>query len=176
MLKRYWITATLGMLFLSACGMARSSLVYAPAAKKTLDGPANAANGERIYFTATSARGTQITYRAPKVGNMMMSYLSCAACHGPSAGGGMHNMHMQVMHAPSITYAALSEEHAEEGNAETESHDDEHGEYSLEQFRLAVLEGKHADGSALDANMPRWNMSEDDLNDLLEFLKSLSEK
>ena len=166
----------LGAFFLSACGVTRNLPGFASGSEKTLDGPTNAANGERIYFAATSARGTQITYRGPNFGDMMMgSYLTCAACHGPYADGGRHTMHMQVMDAPSITYAALSGDHAEEGGDKADMHD-EHGEYGLEQFRQAVIEGKHLDGEALDANMPRWQMSDEDLADLLAFLKSLSEK
>lgn len=176
MLRRYWIALALGAFFLSACGVTRNPSGFAPAGGKTLEGPANAANGERIYFTATSARGTQITYRGPNFGGMMMgSYLTCAACHGPYAEGGRHTMHMQVMDAPNITYAALSEDHDEEGGEQADMND-EHGEYGLEQFRQAVIEGTHLDGDPLDANMPRWQMSDEDLADLLEFLKLLSEK
>jgi cytochrome c oxidase subunit 2 len=131
------------------------------------------ANGERIYFTATNDEGERITYRGgPNFGGMMMgSYLTCAACHGPEARGGNHFMHMQVMDAPDIRYAALqgeSDEHGEDG------HGDEHGaEYTLEDFRLAVIEGKHPDGEALSRDMPRWQMDEQDLRDLFEFLTSV---
>lgn len=170
--KRYWIVLALGVLFLSACGVIRNMTGGVPGNEKLLDGQANAANGERIYFTATSARGDPITYSGPNFGGMMMgSYLTCAACHGPYAGGGKHTMHMQVMDAPSITYASLSEEMAE--HLEESGSIDEHSEYGLEQFRLAVIEGKHPDGDALKKDMPRWQMSDEDLADLLEFLKSI---
>ena len=81
-------------------------------------------------------------------------------------------MHMQVMDAPDITYASLSGELEEHGE---DSHDDEHGEYGLDEFRRAVIEGQHPDGDSLNRDMPRWRMSDEDLADLLEFLKSLSE-
>lgn len=131
-------------------------------------------NGERIYFTATNVEGKRIPHQGgPEFGGMMMgTYLTCAACHGPQARGGSHWMHMQVMDAPDIRYTALSEEtgdHEEEGD----EHTDEHADYDLDDFRLAVVEGKHPDGDPLSSEMPRWQMDEADLNDLFAFLKSI---
>lgn len=133
------------------------------------------ANGERIYFTATKLNGELVTYRGgPDFGGMMMgAYLTCAACHGPEARGGVHFMHMQVMDAPDIRYVSLSAEEGEHGESEGEGHADEHGAYSLEDFRQAVVDGKHPDGEALSRDMPRWEISDEDLADLFEFLKSI---
>ena len=169
-----WIVAA-GILFLlSAC-----SLFWAPSNRPSgeslQEGPPNTANGERIYFTASSERGTRISYRGgPNFGGMMMgSYLTCASCHGPNGHGGTHMMHMQFMDAPDITYAALSSDEDEHGEA---GHGSEHGgEYSLEDFRRAVIEGEHPDGDRLSQDMPRWQMSDDDLADLFAFIKALSD-
>jgi hypothetical protein len=138
-------------------------------------GESDLANGERIYFTAANAQGERIPYSdGPVFGGMMMgSYLTCAACHGPEARGGLHRMHMQVMDAPDIRYSALvgeAEEHEDEGD---DAHEDEHAGYDLEDFRLAVVEGKHPDGEPLDTDMPRWQMDDDDLADLFNFLKEI---
>lgn len=135
------------------------------AAERTL------ANGEKIYFTATNLDEDTIPYRGgPNFGGMMMgSYLTCAACHGPEARGGTHFMHMEVMDAPDIRYTALNAESGEHGEGE------EHGEYDLEDFRLAVVEGQHPDGESLDRDMPRWQMSDEDLADLFAFLKAIPE-
>lgn len=63
-------------------------------------------NGERIYFTATSDYGTDITYTdGPSSSGWMMmgGQLTCASCHGPDGRGGVHGMGMmQVMEAPDI--------------------------------------------------------------------------
>jgi mono/diheme cytochrome c family protein len=114
-------------------------------------------NGERIYFTATSERGTPITYTGGPVTGMMMGggYLACASCHGPDGRGGLHRMHMQIMDAPDIRWSTLQ------------------GEFDAEKFRLAVGEGKDPDGTQLTTDMPRWNISNDDLADLIAFLKTL---
>jgi mono/diheme cytochrome c family protein len=132
-------------------------------------------NGERIYFTATSERGGRITFTGgPDVGGMMMGgTLTCASCHGPTGRGGRHIMHMQVMDAPDIRWSALTAEAGEGHGGEGDEHGSEAAEYDLETFRVAVVEGKHPDGELLNGDMPRWTMNEEDLNDLLNYLKSL---
>lgn len=133
-------------------------------------------NGERIYFTASSDRGTAITYTGgPPYGGMMMGGpLACVSCHGPDGRGGPHTMHMWVMDAPDIRWATLAgeAEHADEASGD-HGHGDADGEYDLETFRLAVVEGQHPDGEALSQNMPRWNLSDGDLTDLKGYLQSL---
>lgn len=123
-------------------------------------------NGEHIYFTSISGRGDQISYTGgPSFGGMMMgTYLTCAACHGPEGRGGTHQMHMTVMESPDIRYTALST------MPEMQS---SNMPYGLAEFRLAVEEGQHPDGEELKTDMPRWSMSDADVQDLFAFLKSL---
>ncbi|HCY74732.1 MAG TPA: hypothetical protein DHV28_02335 [Ignavibacteriales bacterium] len=130
-------------------------------------------NGKRIYFTATSERGTPISFKGgPASGMMMMGgNLTCASCHGTDARGGKHNMNMETMDAPDIRWSALSGEHPEEQMDMKENH--KHESYSLETFRNAVEGGKHPDGDELKKDMPRWKMSDEDLKDLMKYLKSL---
>lgn len=155
-----------------ACAAIYRAPQLLPRPFEALPGRSSIDNGQRIYFTATNNYGERISYRGgPNFGGMMMgSYLTCAACHGPEARGGTHFMHMQVMDAPDIRYEALLGEAGEHGGDE---HGDEHGEYTLEDFRAAVIEGKHPDGDALDRDMPRWEMRDQDLGDLFEYLKSI---
>jgi hypothetical protein len=47
------------------------------------------------------------------------------------------------------------------------------GEFDAEKFRLAVVNGEDPDGSQLNSDMPRWNVSHNDLADLIVFLKIL---
>ena len=100
---------------------------------------------------------------------MMGASLACVSCHGVDGRGGVHPMHMQIMDAPDIRYSTLSGEDNEHGD----EHGDEHSEYDIEAFLQAVVYGRHPDGSPLNLDMPRWQMSDDDLVDLLDFLKSL---
>jgi cytochrome c553 len=117
-------------------------------------------NGERIYFTATSDRGTDITYTGgPTSSGWMMGgggLLVCASCHGPDGRGGVHSMGMmQTMDAKDIRWSTLE------------------NEFDTEKFRLAVVEGKDPDGTQLSTDMPRWNIGNEDLADLIAFLKTL---
>jgi cytochrome c553 len=118
-----------------------------------------ASNGERIYFTATSERGTAITYASgPTSSGWMMGNgrWACASCHGPDGRGGVHNMGMmQTMDATDIRWSALQDE------------------FDAEQFRLAVTKGQDPDGTQLDTDMPRWSIGDDDLADLIAYLKTL---
>jgi len=123
-------------------------------------------NGERIYFTATSGRGDQIGYSGgPDFGGMMMgTYLTCASCHGPEGYGGIHQMHMQSMDAPDIRLSALN------------AMDDMQGKnrpYNFDDFKTEVVDGKDLNGESLEADMPRWKMSEADLQDLFAFIQGL---
>lgn len=129
-------------------------------------------NGEQIYFTATNDRGEYIRYTdGPAFGGMMGSNLACVSCHGEDGRGGQHVMHMEVMDAPDIRFAALSAESDEHQDGE---HANEHGEeYDLEAFRRAVVLGQHPNGDSLSRDMPRWQIDDEDLNDLFEFLKTL---
>ena len=54
-----------------------------------------------------------------------------------------------------------------------DEHGDEHGEYDLAAFRLAVIGGVHPDGESLSRDMPRWRMDDRDLADLFDFLETL---
>jgi mono/diheme cytochrome c family protein len=94
---------------------------------------------------------------------MMGNYLTCAACHGPEGYGGLHRMGMQQMDAPDIHISALNSLPEMKGK----------GEYSLEDFKMAVEEGKDPAGGDLNTDMPRWRMSDADLSDLFAFIKSL---
>ena len=127
-------------------------------------------SGEENYFTTTDKNGNRIGYMAgPNFGGMMMgAYLTCAACHGPDAHGGQHVTHMQTMYAPPIYYGAFTNMMAEESGGTQEP-----GGYTLEAFRKAVLDGEHPDGDRLDPDLPRWQMSDEDLADLFAFLKGI---
>lgn len=135
-----------------------------------------ASNGEQIYFTAANENGQHIRYSGgPAIGGMMMGAyndLACVSCHGADGRGGLHTMHMDVMDAPDIRIGALSSE--EEGeHADASAHADQHAGYGLEDFRRAIVEGTHPDGEPLNRDMPRWQMNDDDLSDLFEYLASL---
>jgi cytochrome c oxidase subunit II len=126
-------------------------------------------NGERIYFSASSESGSRIRpLSGPTIG-MMMGATTCSSCHGDDGRGGNHFMHMELMDAPDIRWETLSgEEHGEHGE-ETE----EAQPYTADAFKLAVREGMAPGDQRLSRDMPRWDISDEDLADLMEYLETL---
>jgi cytochrome c oxidase subunit 2 len=121
-------------------------------------------NGQRIYFTATSSSGEAIT---PQGFTMMMHRIACVDCHGPEGKGGTVYMMMQSFDVPNITWHALTEqEHEEEGH-------EEHPPYTEVTLKQAITQGLDPAGEPLDEFMPKWQMSPQDLNDLVDFIKTL---
>jgi cytochrome c553 len=159
---------TLSFLFaiiftLSACSLLSRNK---PVSEGTSVVEGDVKNGESIYFTSISNRDDQITYTdGPNFGGMMMgAYLTCASCHGPEGRGGVHQMHMQTMDAPDIRYPALNSMPDLQGKNRS---------YSLDDFKTEVEGGNDLNGEPLDSLMPRWKMSQADLQDLFAFIQSL---
>jgi hypothetical protein len=157
-----WIFGTLAIILLVAC-MSQPQQSNTTRNAKTFN-----SNGERIYLTATSDRGTNITYTdGPSSGMMgggssggMMGAngnLTCASCHGADGRGSVHTMMgMQTMNSPDIRWSTLK------------------SEFDAEKFRLAVTKGQDPDGhKQLNKYMPRWKIGNDDLADLITYLKTL---
>lgn len=128
-----------------------------------------ASNGQQIYFTSTSQRGTPITFEMPggMMGGMHMAggAMACVDCHGPNGRGGRVQMMMTSFTAPDIRYSTLT--------AGEMTHGEEHPPYTDETLKRAITQGLDPAGDPLDWPMPRWSMSEADLNDLITYLKTL---
>lgn len=151
---------------ISACGFLRS-----PSSFDSILGGDFESNGERIYFTATTERGTRVRSRGGPSFGGMMGRLTCASCHGSDGRGGIHWMHMQPMDAPDIRWSTLSS--AEHGNHGDHDETDDYLAYDDSSFKKAVLEGIAPNGHNLSSSMPRWEMSDADLEDLISFLMTL---
>ena len=123
-------------------------------------------NGERIYFTGTSASGEPITAQMPGMHRVPPGMMACVACHGENGQGGTVGMMMGSFVAPDIRYKTLT------GQDHGKGHED-HNPYTEETIKRAITDGIDPDGKPLEWPMLRWSMSESDLNDLLAYLKSL---
>jgi mono/diheme cytochrome c family protein len=77
---------------------------------------------------------------------------------------------MCSIEAPSITYHDLTEEGHEE---HAEGGEEAHPPYTDETIKKAIKEGLNPAGEELDPCMPRWEMSDGDLDDMIEYLKTL---
>ncbi len=119
-------------------------------------------NGEMIYFTGINMDGERIPFTGGPPW-LSMRGGGCASCHGPDGQGGPVMMSREI--APDIRYEHLIEE----------EHDgeEEHPPYIDELIKRAITQGLDPAGRPLSPAMPRWHMSERDLNDVVEFLKTL---
>lgn len=168
-----WLfVSVFSMLLLYACSLPLSVNVAAKTSSTPIlvsQFPTFTSNGERIYFTATSDRGTNITATGVSSSGGMMGNgtqrgttgnrsLTCASCHGSDGRGGERTMMgMQTMNVPDIRWSALKDEFDND-----------------EKFRLAITQGQDPDGKKmLNRDMPRWNIGNEDLADLIGYLKTL---
>lgn len=118
-------------------------------------------NGERIYYTATSSSGKPITVTMGAM-SMPQPMISCVDCHGVDGKGGKVRMMMGSFEAPDIRHKVL-----------TSGHHEEEPPYTDELIKRAITQGLDSSGKPLEFPMPKWSMSEEDLNDLLDYLKRL---
>lgn len=123
--------------------------------------------GEQLYYTGIGGNG----YPIPFYGGPMWLRMhggGCVSCHGINGRGGVPIM-MGGRELPTdIRYKVLTgkEKHLHEGKEE-EHH------YTDALIKRAITQGLEADGKVMDWTMPRWRMSETDLNALIEYLKTL---
>lgn len=118
--------------------------------------------GRQIFDSGTDASGQPIS-RNGGVG--MMTWGGCASCHG-SDGRGLTTM---MFTTPNITYSNLTDP---AGMVEP---DGTRGPtYTDTLIRRAVVNGIGADGDTLDTTMPRWQLTDDEWNDLLAYMKTLN--
>lgn len=116
-------------------------------------------NGERIFYTATSERNGALKFTGgPAAGGWMMMHgrTACVTCHGVDGKGGRRGMGpMATMEAKDIRWSTLTKE------------------FSEPQFAVLLREGREPDGKMLSTDMPRWQIADDDITDLVTFLKTL---
>ncbi len=124
-----------------------------------------ASNGERIYYLGIDGNEQKIAFRGGPHWLRRMGG-SCVNCHGPDGKGGLPVM--MGTHIPGdIRYSALiSGQHHGEEEGEEEA-------YTDEDIRRAIREGVEPSGKQMDRTMPRWKISDQDINDLLEYLRKL---
>jgi mono/diheme cytochrome c family protein len=119
-------------------------------------------NGEMIFYTGLNEKGERIQFE----GGPHWIYMhggACVSCHGEGGKGGAVP-HMCFEEAPSIKYHDLTEEEHEE---HAEGEEEPHPPYTDETIKSAIREGFNPADEKLDPCMPRWQMSESDMNDVL---------
>ncbi|HIE27446.1 TPA: c-type cytochrome [Candidatus Poribacteria bacterium] len=134
------------------------------------DGREYESNGERIFFTGINDAGERIRFSGGPWW-LWMHGGGCASCHGTDGRGGFPVM-MGTEIPPNITYEALTLGEHEHGGGEEAG--EEHEPYTDELIKQAIAKGLDASGEPLDLTMPRWQMNDEDLNNLIDYLKTLS--
>ncbi len=125
-------------------------------------------NGKKIYFTGFNSEGVKISFE----GGPHWLYMrggSCVDCHGSDGSGGRPVMMLYEI-PPDIRYETLTSAEHHNGEGEAEEHEIA---YTDELIIRAIREGIEEDGKVLSLDMPRWDLSDRDAQDLLEFIKGL---
>lgn len=121
--------------------------------------------GKHIYRTGTSASGRDITAVLGEQGTgMPASLLPCITCHGPDGRGKPEG---GVMPAD-LTWEALTKPYAlQQRGGRTRP------PYTEQRLKRAITMGIDAGGEQLDRAMPRYQLSHEDLDDLIAYLKKM---
>lgn len=118
-------------------------------------------DGERIFLSGVGTDGRDIARSASNVpgGSLMMGGGGCGSCHGADGRGATIRMMAGTsIEAPDITYEALDKEG-----------------FTDAAIAAAIRDGVDEKGERMDAAMPRWQMSEADVDATIAYLKVLSE-
>jgi mono/diheme cytochrome c family protein len=124
--------------------------------------------GRQIYYTGVDALGT-IPRTIPAAGMMgfgMMGDLSCVDCHGPDGRGGRIATMFGTIDFADIRYSVLTTARSDNGTSTPA--------WTDADIARAIRDGIEPNGQPLKAPMPRWAMSDDDVNGVIAYLKELS--
>ena len=121
-------------------------------------------NGMRIYNSSTSQSGHPIRIQIGNGALFPANTVTCASCHGSNGRGRREGGAVAVdIRHDTITRSYVRT--TESGRSRSP--------YSDALLRRAIVEGVDSDGNVLDFTMPRWEMSDQDLEDLVAFLQRL---
>ena len=121
-------------------------------------------NGMTIYTSSTNHSNERIDLRIGEGQLFPANRVTCANCHGRDGRGSREGGAV----ASDIRNATLSKPYStttESGRTRSP--------YTDELLKRAIVEGKDSNGHVLDFAMPRWKMSDSDLEDLIAYLHRL---
>jgi len=137
-------------------------------AEATEDRSTYSSVGKSIYYAGIGNNSRDIPYTAGPRWMRNTQERGCVNCHGVNGKGGSPLATTYTV-VPDITYDSLmSEVHHHDGQAEVHE-----GRYTDEAIKRAITEGINSSGEELDHIMPRWKMTDAELNELLAYLKEL---
>ena len=123
--------------------------------------------GERIFLSGTDATGNVIPRSTPSMYGMMVGQAGCASCHGRDGRGSTVGAMMGTFTTPDIRWSTLTSDAGpdESGHA--------HLAYDEASFARALREGIDPEGDRLEAPMPQWRLTDDEIAALVAYLRSL---
>ena len=124
--------------------------------------------GEQIYYLGLDAEGRSIprTVAGGMMGYGMMNDLACVDCHGEDGRGGRANTMFGPIDFADIRYSALAAPHSEDGTTVPG--------WTDADIARAIRDGVEPNGEVLKAPMPRWDMTDAEVSDVISYLKELS--
>jgi cytochrome c oxidase subunit II len=126
--------------------------------------------GQQIYLTGTSANGP-IPSSVPAGGMMgqgRMGGVSCVDCHGEDGRGGDRAMMFGGVEIPDIRYSVLSSPRSEDSTTAPG--------WTDRDIARAIRDGIEPNGEQLKAPMPRWDMTDAEIDDVIAYLKELDRR
>ena len=157
-LRKFMVLATLGVIAVAAFLFLK---IAAPDTDRRNWPAVFGSDGEALYFTGRSLSGSLMR---PIGGNhhvMMMGTGACVRCHGTDRKGGRLWPRLW-QRIPSLETEALLGDHAHDDHA--------HASYTADTLATAIVKGTRPDGSSIGGDMPRWIMSDADLDALIGYL------
>lgn len=122
-------------------------------------------NGSSIYHTLITLSGESIAAKSDTMGGPMHQNLNCASCHGATGLGGYLAMGNRSKVVPAIDRETLWKEI---GGGELLR-----PAYTEATLGQAITQGINSAQRPLDKTMPRFQLKEGDLRDLISYLKTL---
>lgn len=165
------VLGLLGVVGLWVLGGAISVLSDSSATSGILDTGSSASSlGRSIFESGVGEDGPvpRSVGRGRGQGGMMGEMMGggCADCHGSDGAGGELWMMGGGIEVPDIRYGTLSAPHVEDG--------ERHEAWDDEDIARAVRTGVEPDGDTLRPPMPRWDLTDREVDALIAYLKELS--
>lgn len=88
--------------------------------------------------------------------------LSCSACHGQDRAGSTFEVDGQTIKVPELTWDDLNQMYSENPSRGTVP----------EQLLLAITKGQDESGDDMPAMMPRWSLSQGQVDSLIQFIQT----
>lgn len=132
-----------------------------PKAMPTMMGSATTTSNMMGAGVSTSGM-MQMPATSADVTGASLYQISCSACHGQDRAGSTFEVDGQTIKVPSLTWDDLNKmysEHADRGTVP-------------EQLVLAVTKGQDESGDEMGAMMPRWSLSQGQVDSLIQFIQT----